>query len=107
MTGHRSKVLHLYERPTEQQRKEVSSILMNGSGFNKENSPGSSNTSQSASLAVKQSVHSGASMCSSIFSGFSNCIVSISPQSFTVNVSPAPTTSIHHLLDGIDLKDLL
>ena len=32
-------VIHLYERLTEQQKKEVSGVLLHGSGVNKENAP--------------------------------------------------------------------
>ena len=38
VTGHRSNALHLYERPTEEQKKQVSHVLMNhGTESNKEN----------------------------------------------------------------------
>ena len=50
VTGHRSNALHLYERPTEQQRKHVSHILMNGSELDKENSPSCSGSTTSMAL---------------------------------------------------------
>ena len=78
VTAHRSNSLHLYERPTEQQMKEVSGVLMNGSTSNKENavaSTASNSASNSPTLAVEQQAHSSASICSSIFSGLSNCKV--------------------------------
>ena len=36
VTGHKSNALHLYERPTEQQKKQVSAVLVKGEEFGKE-----------------------------------------------------------------------
>ena len=44
VTGHRSNALQLYERPTEQQRKQVSEVLVQGREFGKENMPASTSS---------------------------------------------------------------
>ena len=104
VTGHRSNALQLYERPTEQQRKQVSEVLVQGREFGKENMPAStsSQSSRPRPPAIQQDVCRGASMCNSIFSGFSGCKVTISPQNFTVNI--CPTTTNHH--ESEDVKNL-
>ena len=68
VTGHKSNALHLYECPTEQQKKQVSAVVVQGEEFGKENVPAPTN-------AIQQKIRHGASMCNSFFSDFSNCIV--------------------------------
>ena len=58
VTGHKSNALHLYERPTEQQKKQVSAVLVQGEEFGKENVTAPTN-------AIQQKIRHGASMCNS------------------------------------------
>ena len=69
VTGHCSNALQLYERPTEQQRKQVSEVLVQGKEFDKENMPASTSSQSSPPPppAIQQDVRRGASMCNSIF----------------------------------------
>ena len=104
VTRHKSNALHLSEHPTEQQKKQVFAVLVQGEEFGKKNVPAPTNP-------IQQKIRHGASMCNSLFSGFSNCNVTISPQNFTVNISPTATTQspeydVKHLLGGIELEDL-
>ena len=50
VTGHLSNALQLYQRPTEQQRKQVSEVLVQGREFGKENMPASTNSQSSPPL---------------------------------------------------------
>ena len=106
VTGHRSNVLHLYERPSLQQRQEVSKVLVQGSS-DKENAPKSENVAVRAP-PIKPAVSSN--VFGSIFSDVHNCNITISPQNFSVNVCNGPTHSdvdVNALLHGIDLDTLL
>ena len=98
VTGHRSNALHLYERPSLQQRQEVSKVLVQGAG-NKENTPQMGNHPM-------QRVSSN--VLGSVFSGVS---INISPQNFTVNVcsasQSAPEFDVNALLQGVDLETFL
>ena len=101
VTRQKSNALHLYEHPTEQQKKQVSA---QGEELGKKNVSAQTNP-------IQQKIRHGASMCNSLFSGLSNCNVTISPQNFTVNISPTATTQspeydVKHLLGGIELEDL-
>ena len=107
VTGHCTNALQLYERPTDQQRKQVSEVLVQGREFGKENMPASTSSQSSPPPpppAIQQDVRRGASMCNS---GFSGCKVTILPQNFTVNICPTTTNheseDVKNLLDGIDL----
>ena len=92
VTGHRSNALHLYEKPTEQQRKHVSHILMNGSELDKDNSPSCSGTSVSTtSMAVEQSAHFADGIFRSVFSGFNNCDVKSLASKFHCQHLPSST----------------
>ena len=78
----RSNALQLYECPTEQQRKNVSEVLVQGKEYGKENMP-------THNISMQRDTCQGSSMNYSIFS---NCKVNISPQQFNVNITPATTT---------------
>ena len=125
VTGHRSNALHLYERPTLQQKHEVSKILVQ-SFDGKENRPTSQpmrsslcNSGASAGSLPSTSRSSGA-ILGSLFSGLGNCNITISPQTFTVNVGSASRDTsiasqcvaetdrdIHSLMQGFDLEEFL
>ena len=128
VTGHRSNALHLYERPTLQQKQEVSKILVQGKqSFEwKENRPTSQpmrsslcNSGASVGSLPSTSRTSGA-ILGSLFSGLANCNITISPQTFTVNVGSASRDTsiasqcvaetdidIHSLMQGFDLEEFL
>ena len=117
VTGHRSNALHLYERPSLQQRQEVSKVLVQGA-VNKENTPQignhrmqrvSSNVTPQMGNHPMQRVSSN--VLGSVFSGVSNCSINISPHNFTVNVcstsQSAPEFDVNALLQGVDLETFL
>ena len=96
VTGHRSNALQTYERPSLEQRQNVSKILVQGMS-NKENYPEKSSS--------KLSSTSTPGVVGSIFSGVSNCTITISPQNFSVNVANSDI-DVKSLLQGIDLDSL-
>ena len=102
MTGHRTNALQLYERPTEQQRKQVSEVLVQGREFGKENMPAST-SSQSFPPPLQSSM---------MFTVVPACAIQVLViANFTVNICPTTTNheseDVKNLLDGIDLSDLL
>ncbi len=117
VTGHRSNALELYERPSLAQKQAVSRILVDGKKsfadeMEKENTGCcSAPRVQVPRYPVLQPVVPAQlpSMLGSLFSGFSNCSVNMSPQNFVVNVHPSPAPcepKLDGLLDGINLEDL-
>ena len=89
VTGHRSNALQLYERPTLQQRRAVSSVVVQGKALfstEKENDPPATSTEQRYVTTAQPASTSG---FGSLFSGFSHCSVNICPQNFVVNVGSA------------------
>ena len=91
VTGHRSNALHLYERPTQQQKQEVSKILVQGkqSFSGKENIPESEQIPQNSALSPCMSsvsvgslpaAPSSGAVLGSLFSGLGNCNITISPR---------------------------
>ena len=108
VTGHRSNALQLYERPSLQQKQEVSRVLMQGSA-NKENAPNSGTVARAPTM--KSPVSSN--VFGPLFSNVHNCNT-ISPQNISVNVCNGPTNApspsdfdVNALLDGIDLDTFL
>ena len=87
VTGHRSSALHLYERPTLKQQKDVTSVLMRSSDM--ENQPVTleshvdHHTSQQAKLCPPPSA------IGAMISGLTNCSISITPQNLIVNLHSA------------------
>ena len=114
VTGHRSNALQLYERPTLQQKQNVSNILVQGT---KEYHPGKENAPVSAPVSAPTQLHPPATVADcasnvfgSLFSHVNNCNITISPQCFSVNVSnpqpPQQTDFDVKTLDGIEPHDL-
>jgi hypothetical protein len=100
VTGHRSNSLHLYERPSLEQRQAVSKVLVQGTA-NKEN-----DVPSKGAYPVKSS---SPNAFGSLFSGLSNCTINISPQNFSVNVCSNSHSDIDvkSLFQGIDLETFL
>ncbi len=97
ITGHRSKSLELYERPSLHQRQSVSRVLVQGQPFEKDNCnpQQSSHKIQLLSVAVL--------MCLDHF-----FLQLLCPQNFVVNVGTSVSSdSMSHLLDGISLEQFL
>ncbi len=104
VTGHRSNALQLYERPSQDQKQYVSSVLVQGqksfADKEKENVP-----------LPQQSSPTAGNVCGSLFSGF--CSVNISPHNIIVTVGPSVASNsvskaeLDQLLDGIDIDQLL
>ena len=104
VTGHKSNALHLYARPTEQQKKQVSAVLVQGEEFGKECA-----CSYKCNPAKKFVM---VPLCAIHFSlVLVTATLTIKPQNFTVNISPSATTQspeydVKHILGGIELEDL-
>ena len=92
VTGHRSSALHLYERPSVQQKQAVSRVLVQGRQSFEQR------TKHSESLHTASS-----SVIGSLFSGLTNCTVTISPQNFIVNATPMPAQSTEVAIDTTEL----
>ena len=97
VTGHRSKALQLYERPTTEQLQETSAVLVQGK---KLFCPGKENIATQgpsvATPALPMARGSRPGLFGSIFSGVTN---------ITVNVSSTSKSSMDGLLDGLDLDE--
>ena len=109
VTGHRSNAIQLYERPTEEQKKQVSKIMMNSGSkpsIPESASLGKENYFQGTPASREWRPYSTESIFGSVFSGLNNCNVTLTPQNFTVNLYQAPPEPVENLLDGIELKDL-
>ena len=99
VTGHRSNALHLYERPTVEQKK-VSNILIHGSQ-EKENSGPPIGQDQEARPTLSQAP-------SNSFNGLSQCSVTVS--NMVINVTQhkqQPIFDVDSLLKGIQLEQLM
>ena len=97
VAGHRSNAFQLYERPSMQQRQEVSKVLVQGARqtVEKENIPTKGNGPVNP-------------VFNSTFSGVNNCTINISPQNFFVNVcSASPNIDVNALFKGIDIDKFL
>ena len=105
VTGHKSKALQLYERPTTQQLQETSAVLVQGKKQfcpGKENMPTAATQGPSvATPALPTGLPRGSrpGLFGSIFSGVTN---------ITVNVSSTTQSSdTDRLLDGLDLDQFM
>ena len=107
VTGHRSSALHLYERPTIEQKQSVSKVLVQGDNEfqkGKKNTP-VSNGKENIHVQMCPTVTCSSNVFGSLFSGVNNCNITISPQNFSVNVcSSSSTSSLKH--DDIDIDTL-
>ena len=120
VTGHRSKALELYERPSLKQQQSVSRILMQGKeNANPQQLPANPEQPSCMSSSVSHNVVSP-SVFGSLFSGLNNCNVTVSPQNLIVNVGASVTSNpksnfgssvssdpVSNLLDGISLEQIL
>ena len=81
------------------QRQEVSKVLVQGA----------QETSEKENISGKR--NGPVPLSSSIFSGVNNCTITISPQTFSVNVCSAPQVKpdidINALFEGIDMEKFL
>ena len=105
VTGHRSNAIQLYERPTEEQKKQVSKIMMNSGSkpsIPESASLGKENYFQGTPASRERRPYSTESIFGSVFSGLNNCNVTLTPQNFTVNLYQAPPEPVENL----ELKDL-
>ena len=114
VTGHRSKALELYERPSLKQQQSVSRILMQGKeNANPQQLPANPEQPSCMSSSVSHNVVSP-SVFGSLFSGLNNCNVTVSPQNLIVNVGTSVTSNpksnfgssvssdpVSNLLDGM------
>ena len=107
VTGHRSNAIQLYERPTEEQKKHVSKVMMNSGSkptipdsapLGKENIPDVTAFREGRPCSTE-------SIFRSVFSGLNNCNVTLTPKNFTVNLYQAPP-ACENLLEEIELKNL-
>ena len=99
------------------QKEAVSGILVQGKKsfpqeVDKENAASCQTPlSKSSPCGHLQPHHSEqSSMFGSLFSGFTNCIETVSPQNFIVNVNSPSVShqqSVDGVLEGIELEDLL
>ena len=89
VTGHRSSALHLYERPTLKQQKDVTSVLMSSNDMEKQPVTLESHVDHHTSSvgAVQEAkLCPPPSAIGAMFSGLTNCSISITPQNFIVNL---------------------
>ena len=102
VTGHRSKALELYECPSLDQLKAVSRVLLHGRSFEKENF----NPKPPSILSCNK--HNNPDVFGSLFSGLSNCTVTISPQNLIDIVGTSGSSSeVSSALNGISLEQIL
>ena len=108
VTGHHSKALELYERPSISQQQSVSRVLVHGEPFRKENfNPQPSSCHQPNSCSFSRNVVNP-NVFGSLFSGLSNCNITFSPQNLVVNVGTSVSSDpVSNVLDGISLEQFL
>ena len=107
VTGHRSNALQLYERPSLQQRQEVSKVLVQGA----EKTVQKENIFRKGNGPVNPPASCSSNVFGSIFSNVNNCTINITPQNFSVNVCSTshatPDVDVDDLLKGIDIETFL
>ena len=92
VTGHRSSALHLYERPTLKQQKDVTSVLMRSNDM--ENQPVTleshvDHRTSSVGAVQQAKLCPSPSAIGAMILGLTNCSISITPQNLIVNLHSA------------------
>ena len=106
VTGHRSTALQLYERPTEEQQKSVSNLLVGGNSQESSQMPCHHDNvhQQSVSLTrqLRSPLHQIQPSSAPVFSGLSGCTIS----NLVVHVHQAPVSQYEEYQELVKRSDV-